>query len=206
MGHRKAIIMNRITLALATVLSLAFTQVTAQDFNKGLEAAQAGDFATALKEWQPLAEQGNASAQYNLGLMYSNGDGVLKNNSEAFKWYRLSAEQGNASAQNNLGFMYNRGNGVLKDTSEAAKWYRLSAEQGIASAQNNLGIIYANGEGVLQDNITSHMWYNIASANGNVEAGEYRDKRAALMTADAIEKATAMARECMKSNYKKCGW
>ena len=59
MGHRKAIIMNRITLAVATVLSLAFTQVTAHDFNKGLEAAQAGDFATALKEWKPLAEQGN---------------------------------------------------------------------------------------------------------------------------------------------------
>jgi TPR repeat protein len=62
------------------------------------------------------------------------------------------------------------------------------------------------GDGVLQDNITAHMWYNIASANGHEKAGEYRAELAGLMTADAIEKATAMARECMNSNYKKCDW
>ena len=114
--------MNRITLTLATVLSLAFTQVTAQDFNKGLFAAQAGDYATALKEWKPLAEQGDVEAQFNLGIMYQNGNGVLKDKTEAVKWYRLSAEQGYASAQYNLGVMYDEGNGVLKDYSEAVKW------------------------------------------------------------------------------------
>ena len=161
--------MNRITLILAAVLSLAFTQVTAQDFNKGLEAAHAGDYATALKEFKPLAEQGYADAQYNLGVMYETGKGVLQ------------------------------------DYAEAVKWYRLAAEQGYADAQNNLGVMYETGKGVLQDNLTAHMWYNIASANGLEEAGEYRDELAALMTADAIERATAMARECMNSGYKKCG-
>ena len=163
-------IINRVTLIIATVLSLAFTQVTAQDYNKGLEAAQAGDFAAALKEWLPLAEQGDAAAQFNLGLMYDKGDGVLKDFSEALKWYRLSAEQGQAPAQRNLGVMYEFGNGVL------------------------------------QDKLTAHMWYNIASANGHKKAGEYRDERADLMTPDTIEKATAMARECMASDYKKCGY
>ena len=62
--------MNRITLILATVLSLAFTQVTAQDYNKGTKAANAGDYATAIKEWKPLAEQGDSDAQHNIGLMY----------------------------------------------------------------------------------------------------------------------------------------
>ena len=66
--------------------------------------------------------------------------------------------------------------------------------------------MYQFGDGVLQDNVTAHMWYNIASANGHEKAGEFRDKLADLMTADAIEKATAMASECMKSNYKKCGY
>jgi uncharacterized protein len=198
--------MNRITLILATVLSLAFTQVTAQDYDKGLEAAQAGDFFTALSEWKPLAEQGDASAQYNLGLMYTNGDGVLKDYAEALKWYRLSAEQGNDAAQTNLGAMYSKGDGILKDYAEAVRLWRLAAEQGNNDAQSNLGAMYQFGSGVLQDNLMAHMWYNIASANGNEKAGEFRNMRADLMTAKAIEKATAMARECMNSDYKKCGY
>ena len=102
--------------------------------------------------------------------------------------------------------MYLKGNGVLKDDTEALKWWRLSAAQGDIYAQNNLGLMYGNGDGVLQDNITSHMWYNIASANGNESAGESRDKVASGMTNEDISKATAMARECMKSDYKKCGY
>ena len=198
--------MNRITLALATILSLAFTQVSAQDYNKGLEAYNAGDYATAMEEWKPLAEQGDAYAQYNLGVMYDEGNGVLKDYSEAVKWYRLSAEQGDAYAQNSLGFMYGKGNGVLQDYSEAVKWYRLSAEQGNTNAQSSLGVMYEYGDNVLQDNVTAHMWYNIASANGNEKAGEWRDERAGLMTTEDISKATAMARECMASGYKKCGY
>ena len=163
--------MNRITLILATVLSLVFTQVTAQDFNKGYEAYKLGDYSTALKEWKPLAEQGNEKAQYLLGWMYEKG-----------------------KAQ----FFY--------DYIEALKWYRLAAEQGNAKAQNSLGLMYESGTNVLQDNQTSHMWYNIASANGDENAGGYRDERADLMTTEAIEKATAMARECMASDYKKCGY
>jgi hypothetical protein len=62
------------------------------------------------------------------------------------------------------------------------------------------------GYGVLQDNVTAYMWYNIASANGHGKAGEWRDDRAGLMTASDISKATAMARECMASGYKKCGY
>ena len=197
--------MNHITLALATVLSLVFTQVTAQDLNKGLDAYFAGDYTTALKEWKHEAEQGNASAQYMLGYMYDAGDGVLQDFTEALKWYRLSAEQGDGDAQYNLGVMYNNSKGVLQDYAEAVKWYRLSAEQGYAAAQSNLGVMYENGTGVLQDNQTSHMWYNIASANGWYSQPD-RDKVSALMSAEDISKATAMARECMDSNYKKCGY
>ena len=72
------------------------------DLQKGFDAAQRGDYATALREWKPLAEQGNARAQYNLGYMYDKGQGVPQNYKTAVKWYRLAAEQGNARAQNNL--------------------------------------------------------------------------------------------------------
>ena len=177
----------------------------AQDYNKGLEAYQAGFYATALNEWIPLAEQGNERLQAKIGWMYNEGKGVGKNITEALKWYRLAAVQGNASAQYNLGVMYEKGNGVLKDYAEALKWYRLAAEQGFASAQVNLLVMYEYGAGVVQDNVIAHMWYNIASANGDENAGGYRDERAGLMTSNAIEKAQAMARECMASDYKKCG-
>ena len=76
------------------------------DFNKGWTAAQNGDFASALKEWKPLAEQGYAKAQYNLGVMYYNGYGVPQDYKEAARFYTLAAEQGDADAQYNLGLMY----------------------------------------------------------------------------------------------------
>ena len=98
------------------------------DWDKGVTAYQNGDYATALKEWTPLAEQGNAYAQFNLGLMYKYGDGVPQDYSTAVKWYTLSAEQGNATAQSNLGLMYANGNGVPQDYKTAVKWLKLSAE------------------------------------------------------------------------------
>ena len=192
---------------LLTIIFVIFsTNVSAQDFNKGYEAAQRGDYATAIKEWKPLAEQGDAAAQFNVGVMHERGKGVLKDNSEAAKWYELSAEQGNAHAQYNLGLMYTKGDGVSHDVTEALKWYRLSVEQGNAYAQKSLGAMYLMGFGVLQDNLKAHMWYNISSANGHEDAGKWRDKVADSMTPEAIEKATAMARECMASDYKKCGY
>ena len=177
----------------------------AQDFNKGYKAYEAGDFSTALKEWKPLAVQGNAVAQNNIGNLYNSGKGALKDRAQALKWYRLSAKQGYSNAQFNLGNFYASVDDTYRNYNKSVKWFRLSSEQGNASAQRNLGAMYANGHGVLQDNITSHMWYNIASANGNEEAGELRNNREKKMTSAGIEKATAMARECMSSGYKKCG-
>tara|TARA_B100000768_G_scaffold168777_1_gene173887 strand:- start:140 stop:535 length:396 start_codon:yes stop_codon:yes gene_type:complete len=69
-----------------------------------------------------------------------------------------------------------------------------------------LGYMHKEGEGVLKDYMASHMWYNISSANGHPYAGEWRDKIGALMSPSSIEKATEMARECMASDYKKCGY
>ena len=76
------------------------------------------------------AEQGDADAQFNLGLKYANGWGVLEDDAEAVRWYRLAAEQGDADAQFNLGLMYDTGEDVLKDDAEAVRWYRMAAEQG----------------------------------------------------------------------------
>ena len=197
--------MKRITVILAIALSfMAFTPLAAQDYQKGLAAYQAGDYATALQEWRPLAELGVAEVQYNLGMMYVNGRGVPQDHAEAVKWYRLAADQGDASAQNTMGVRYQNGEGVLQDYAEAVKWYRLSAKQGETDAQNNLGVMYQSGFGVLQSNVMAHMWSNIASANGHPTSGNLRAFLVERMSNADISAAQQMARECMRSNYQNC--
>ena len=161
--------MKKLTIALAFLMTFSLP-VMAQDFQKGLAAFNAGDYATALKEWTPLAEAGDAYTQHALGLGYLSGTGVPQ------------------------------------DYAEAVKWLRLAAEQGHARAQLNLGRIHEEGQGVLQDNAIAHMWYNISAANGGYLSGAIRDVLAEEMTPAAIEKAQAMARECMSSGYQKCGY
>ena len=194
---------------LLILLSLSFPsfgaysdkEVTGYDkSDKGVTAAKNGDYATALKEWTPLAEQGNAYAQFNLGSMYEYGDGVPQDYSTAVKWYTLSAEQGNANAQINLGMMYENGKGVPQDYKTAVKWHTLAAEQGDALAQFNLGLMYAFGRGVLQDNVYAHMWFNIAASNGVEHAPTGREMVAKQMTPADISKA----QQCVAKDYKGC--
>ncbi|MFU2077518.1 tetratricopeptide repeat protein [Avibacterium endocarditidis] len=97
---------------------------------QGFEAAQRGDFATALQLWKPLAERGHAKAQYNLGVMYKNGQGVKQDDFQAVKWYQKAAEQGNAQAQAMLGAMYTLGQGVKQDRNLAKMWAGKACENG----------------------------------------------------------------------------
>jgi uncharacterized protein len=197
--------MNRLLILPVLLLTLlAGTPAFAADFQKGFAAYQSGDFATALREWTPLAKQGNAAAQFNLGFMYDNGKGVPQDYKTAVKWYRLAAEQGDAGAQVNLGMRYKKGQGVIQDYKTAVKWYRLAAEQGNAGAQSNLGFMYAVGEGVIQDNVYAHMWWNIAASSGKKDAVTNRDIVAGKMTPADISTAQKLARECVRKKYKGC--
>ena len=195
---------KKIITGLTLSMLLASGVASAADFIKGLAAAQSGDFKTALAEWTPLAEQGDASAQSNLGVMYDNGWGVPENDKTAVKWYTLAAEQGLASAQFNLGLMNDNGEGVPENDKTAVKWYTKAAEQGLASAQGNLGLMYDNGEGVLTDTKRAYMWLNLASYNGSEKAGENKDKIAKRMTPADISKAQDMSSLCLESNYTDC--
>ena len=82
------------------------------DFQAGLDAYKRGDYDTAMTEWRPLAEQGDAEAQWFLGSMYYQGKGVPQDDQEAVRWYWQAADQGDAYAQNTLGYMYEHGRGV----------------------------------------------------------------------------------------------
>lgn len=102
----------------------------AQDFRRGLQSYNSGDYAAARREWQPLAEQGNAEAQAGLGYLYFKGLGVGQNYTLAALWYGRSAEQGQPSAQFFLGAMYFYGDGVERDFVRAHAWCDLAQSNG----------------------------------------------------------------------------
>lgn len=135
-------------------------------FTKGMDYYNSKDYTNALKCFKMVAEQGDAIAQFNLGIMYEDGQGVSQSDTEAVKWYRKAAEQGHAKAQYNLGNMYRDGRGVSQNDTEAAKWYRKAAEQRLAKAQNNLGVTYKNGRGVSQNYAEAVKWYRKSAEQG----------------------------------------
>jgi TPR repeat protein len=181
---------------------LVWPALVQADFQAGKDAYDQGDYATAFKEMRPLAEQGDAAAQFNLGILYDNGYGVPQDDQEAVRWWRLAAGQGNAAAQFNLGVMYEQGQGVPQDVAEAVRWYRLAAVQGHATAQFNLGILYGKGQGVLQDYIQAHMWASLAAAQNQERATKLRAALAEQMTHEQIAEAQRLVREWLAIHQK----
>ena len=181
--------------------------VAAQSLDKGHAFAKADDYAAALNEWKPLAEQGNAEAQYLLGFLFRHGLGVASyDDKEAAKWYELAAEQGHPKSQFELAEAYRWGTGVIQNYAEAIKWHYRSAKQGSIISQDRLGYVYWEHFDDPESNLLAHMWYNIAAANGSYDSGRLRDQIASSMNKADISKAQAMARECMDSGYTKCGY
>jgi len=124
----------RNVLAVILAVMLAVPAV-AQDFDKGLDAFERGDYAAALQEWRPLAEQGFPPAQYRLGAMYAYGIVVAKDYKIARIWYEKAARQGDAQAAYELGLMYEIGRGVVEDRHRAAYWYQRAALRGHGPSQ-----------------------------------------------------------------------
>ncbi len=140
--------MKRVALAVALLIGLATPSQA--DFQAGVAAYSRGDFATALQEFKPLAEQGDARAQYLLGVMHHKGWGIPQNDAEAAKWTRLAAEQELAEAQNNLGFMYGTGRGVPQDYVQAHMWYNLAASRFARGSDRDIAV-------EARDNVAARM-------------------------------------------------
>jgi len=129
--------------------------------------------SVALQSVAPSAEGGLGTIEALIGDAYYYGHGVLRDYTEAARWYRRAAENSNAMAQSTLGDIYYYGRGVPQDFVEAGQWWQLAAEQGVAVAQLNLGVMYANGDGVQQDYVKSHLYSNLAAAH--LPPGQDRD-------------------------------
>jgi TPR repeat protein len=125
----------------AVGLLLLSTSPALADFQAGCAAFDQGDFAAARERWAPLAEQGDAKAQFRLGCLYAFGQGVPKDYGFALRLYGLAAEQGDLDAQNNLGGMYAQGMGVPRDPVRAYMWFELAAERGHEMAARNRAFI-----------------------------------------------------------------
>ena len=132
-------------LAVAAALCAPAAAGPLEDAN---DAYREKAYAKAAELWRPLAETGDAAAQYALGTLYAEGKGVEQNNATAFLWFQRAANQGDAAAQYNVGASYATGAGIAQSDVEAARWFRRAADQGMAFAQLNLGLLYAAGNGV----------------------------------------------------------
>ncbi len=162
--------MLRASFAAACAATLITGTGWAGPFEDAYIAYTRGDYAAALKVFVPLAEAGNADAEYSVGVMYANGRGMPRAYAEAAKWFRRAAEKGQAGAQYDLGVLYAKGQGVPEDTTEAAKWFRKAADQGKPSAQYNLGYMYSTGQGVPQDYAEAAKWYRKAADQGDTDS------------------------------------
>jgi uncharacterized protein len=193
-----------VRFVIAALFSLVFTTAVAGNFEDGLAAYKQQDYRTALTKFLSAAQEGNHYAPRIIAAMYYEAQGVAQDYKESARWYKLAAQQGEAGAQYKLGFMYDEGQGVAQDYKEAVRWYSLAAKQNNSHAQHNLGTMYYAGTGVLQDYVRAHMWFNIAAVGGDSDSAKGRDTTARKMTAQQIEQAQRMARECMSSNFKQC--
>lgn len=186
----------------SALLLLLAAPTSGAEYAIGRDAYDAGDYQTALSEWQPLAESGDANAQYGMGLLYANGFGVPLDDNEALKWYRLAADQDHGMAENNLGVMYANGWGVPQSDEEAFKWYRLASEHGVIDAQIVLADRLASGFGVTPDNVQAHKWLGIAAKLGDLDAENLRDEIASRMTAEEIAEAERLANAWLQEHEK----
>lgn len=125
-------------------------------------SAMAIDFS----QTQRLADEGEAIAQYDLGLLYHQGKDVRQDYTKAVEWYGKAANQGHADAQTILGVMYESGKGVTQDYAKAKQWYEKAAHQGQAVAQYYLGGIYYIGKGVRQNRVIAKEWFGKACESG----------------------------------------
>lgn len=134
--------------------------------------AQGGNQA-AFRFFERSANAGNAEGQVRLAQMYSRGQGVPQNYTEAAVWNQRAAEQGSAEGQSQLGAAYSIGRGVPQNYPEAFKWFRLAAEQGNASAQFNLASLYYLGRGVRKDYVQALKWFNISAEHSTSSTERY---------------------------------
>lgn len=187
------------TLVAALVL-LPFSSLVADDYDTGLEAFNTLDYETALAIWQPLAEAGDANAQFGLGQMYGNGFGVMMDDAAALKWYGLAADQGHGEALSNLAVMHQNGWGVPMDEKEAIRLYTLAAEAGVTAAMVAVGRYYAMDFTENFDPVAAYKWFSLAAMMEDLDGLAQQETLAARLSEAQLLEAEALINAWSEQN------
>lgn len=167
---------RRVTFLVYAVIAglslLAFWPLieTERETSRGREAAERGDFTAAYAAWRPLAERGDADAQFRIGVLLDQGLGVREDPFAAADWYRQAAEQGVHAAQVNLGLMLLQGRGGEVDDAAAVAWFERAANANVPAALANLGHLHRIGRGVARDPVRAYALLRRAALFGNATA------------------------------------
>jgi len=164
---------NMLSFILTLIAGLAFAPAVIADFHDGKSAFFRSDYTAALAELEPLAKDGDADAQYLLGVMCAHGAGVTRDDDMAADWYRQAALQGLPEAQFSLGFLlYGKGASDEGAYFEAARWLLEAAKAGFPMAQYLIGRMYTEGQGLPKDADEGLRW-TISAAEGGNAAAQY---------------------------------
>lgn len=184
------LVSRKLLLALAiSGIGFAHADYARADYEDGVNAAQAGDYATALAEFEEAAEAGLDLAQFNLAILYYTGRGVVQSYEQALRWTLAAAEQGHLNAQNNLGALYYTGTGTEVNFEEALRWYEAAAIGQQPEAQYNLSTMYEAGEGTERDLVKAHFWALASQYNEYPEATELVNRQVKKMSAEQLSDA-----------------
>ncbi|WP_020593645.1 tetratricopeptide repeat protein [Kiloniella laminariae] len=155
------------------IILFTFSPALPDEYLKGVDAYESGDLSAATAYWLPLAEAGDARAQYSLGKLFeSESEGVTPHYQEAIHWYQKAADQNVVAALNNLGRLYAQGKGFAPNQEKAVEYWQRAAQADHAMAQYNLGLAYLRGEGVPRNLTQAVFWFH-QSANGNESGAQF---------------------------------
>ncbi len=184
-----------LTLGVLALLSLPVMSFAAS--GEALKAYQSGEYQKALEMWMLLAYEGDAEAQYRLGLMFLHGTGVVVSTQEAVYWLSRAAEQGEPRAQYLLGAIYLSGKGLTSNREHGLEWWRAAAHNGNVAAQYGVGTAYLYGAGVPQNSAEARKWLTAAQKSGSLEAG--------LLLQNLVELSESKSRSGSVSQYARVG-
>ena len=189
--------MNCKYLLAAAMLIATSAPLSAQSVKAGIEAWQRSDYAGAVAIWRPLADKGDADAEFNLGQAYRLGRGVPTNLAAAKTWFERAAKQGHVDAETTLGLLLFQ-NG---DQSEGIKWLKQAADHDEPRAQLVYGTALVNGDGVTQDPVLGYAYVSRAAAQGLQPAKETLAQLDQLLPAADRKRGSAQARDMAKKAF-----
>ena len=161
--------------------------------NLGVMLSTRGKYQEAARWYKAAADTGIATAAYNLGTLYYNGQGFTQDYATARHWFEIAARRNDPYAQFQLGTMAGDGKGLDPDPATEMRWYLKAAQQGLPAAQYNLAVMYHNGEGTAQDDVTAYAWLLLAQ-RGGVDVSDAKSVITDGMTPEQSQAAEKLSR------------